>query len=30
VADAWAMARALDLVWETLDDVVTEAALEAA
>ena len=30
VADAWAMARALDQVWEALDDVVTEAALEAA
>jgi hypothetical protein len=30
VADAWAMARALDLVWDALDDVVTRAALAAA
>jgi hypothetical protein len=30
VADAWAMARALDLIWDALDDVVTRAALAAA
>lgn len=30
VADAWAMARALDLIWDALDDLVTRAALEAA